>query len=221
MMMLGGVPIRVTRPPRMVAKESGIRVSAAGRFAFFAAWMSTGIKSANAPTLFMTAESAPARPDITRNVRGQALRRAHDRAGQDVDGAGVRQPLADDQHQGDDHGGGMAEAEEGLVDRHHADDDRGQERGEGHQVVAPAPPDQKDHDDGQDGEDGCLVGGHGQGRGHLDLAGRVPRQLIPERNERDSLRSGGRRFHETDSLMKPRTSCDLSIGCPLGPDRGS
>ena len=33
MMMLGGVPISVTIPPRMVANDSGMSVSAAERFA--------------------------------------------------------------------------------------------------------------------------------------------------------------------------------------------
>jgi len=65
MTMLGGVPIMVVMPPRMVAKDSGIRVSAGERFARRAACMSTGMSSARAATLFMKAESAaPTAPMI-------------------------------------------------------------------------------------------------------------------------------------------------------------
>ncbi len=59
MMMLGGVPISVAMPPRMVAKLSGISVSPTERPALRAVWISTGISSASAATLFMNAESAP------------------------------------------------------------------------------------------------------------------------------------------------------------------
>ena len=57
-MIFGGVPISVIRPPRIEAKESGIKVSAGERLALRAAWMSTGIKRASAATLFMTADRA-------------------------------------------------------------------------------------------------------------------------------------------------------------------
>ena len=61
--MLGGVPISVTMPPRMVAKDSGIRLCPAARLAFSAASTSSGIKRASAATLLMTADStAPALP---------------------------------------------------------------------------------------------------------------------------------------------------------------
>ena len=62
--ILGGVPIRVTMPPRIVAKESGIRVRLGLRSPFRAASMSTGINSDSAATLFMTADSRPPTPDI-------------------------------------------------------------------------------------------------------------------------------------------------------------
>ena len=68
-MMLGGVPIRVIRPPRIEAKDSGMRVRPTARLAFFAAWMSTGISNASAPTLFITAESPAARDDMTKMCR--------------------------------------------------------------------------------------------------------------------------------------------------------
>ena len=55
----------VMRPPRMDAKEIGIRVIAALRPALRAAWISIGINSANAATLFMIADSTAATPDIT------------------------------------------------------------------------------------------------------------------------------------------------------------
>ena len=64
-MMLGGVPISVIMPPRIDANDSGIRDSEGLRFALAAAWMSTGISSASAATLFMMADSTAASEDIT------------------------------------------------------------------------------------------------------------------------------------------------------------
>ena len=63
MMMLGGVPIRVIRPPRMVPNDSGISNSAGGRSDFLAASMVAGISSASAPMLFMNADSTAPTPD--------------------------------------------------------------------------------------------------------------------------------------------------------------
>jgi hypothetical protein len=72
MTMLGGVPISVIMPPRMVAKESGIRVSAAARFALAAASRSSGIRSASAATLLMTADSAAPTTAMTPIWTGKA-----------------------------------------------------------------------------------------------------------------------------------------------------
>ncbi len=70
MMMLGGVPIMVTRPPRIEPNDSGISTTAGDFFAFCAACIATGMRSASAPTLFMivdrpapTPESAPTRSE--------------------------------------------------------------------------------------------------------------------------------------------------------------
>ena len=60
--MLGGVPIKVTMPPRIEAKDRGIRVNAGLRLALAAASRSTGMSSASAATLFMIAESAADTP---------------------------------------------------------------------------------------------------------------------------------------------------------------
>ncbi len=65
MMMLGGVPISVAMPPRMVAKDSGISDRPGLRPALRAVWMSTGISSASAATLFIKADkTAPTLPMI-------------------------------------------------------------------------------------------------------------------------------------------------------------
>ena len=58
-MILGGVPISVTMPPRMVAKDSGISDRPGARPALRAVWISTGISSASAATLFIKPESTP------------------------------------------------------------------------------------------------------------------------------------------------------------------
>ena len=47
----------VTIPPSMEAKERGIKVRAGLRLARWAVWISIGISSANAATLFMRLES--------------------------------------------------------------------------------------------------------------------------------------------------------------------
>ena len=56
--MFGGVPIRVTMPPRIEAKESGISVRAGLRLARWAACISMGMSNASAATLFIMLESA-------------------------------------------------------------------------------------------------------------------------------------------------------------------
>ena len=64
MMMLGGVPINVTMPPRIVAKLSGINETPGDRPALRAVAMSTGISKASAATLFMNALSTPPIPPM-------------------------------------------------------------------------------------------------------------------------------------------------------------
>ena len=64
-MMLGGVPMRVMRPPTMVANDKGIKVSAGLRLALAAAWMSTGMRRASAATLFITADKAAPMAAVT------------------------------------------------------------------------------------------------------------------------------------------------------------
>lgn len=61
-MIFGGVPIRVTSPPRMDPKDSGIRTRAGDREALAADSRAAGINMASAPTLFMTIDSDPATP---------------------------------------------------------------------------------------------------------------------------------------------------------------
>ena len=62
--ILGGVPISVTMPPKIVANDSGIKVTLGLRFALRADSISTGISKDSAATLFITAESNPPTPDI-------------------------------------------------------------------------------------------------------------------------------------------------------------
>ena len=83
MMMLGGVPIRVIRPPSRVPKESGIKRWLAGRPRSKALFNATGRISASAPTLFMKAEQSAPRPLMVKTCRvgcavnGCRLRAAH------------------------------------------------------------------------------------------------------------------------------------------------
>ena len=60
--MLGGVPIMVIMPPSIDANDKGMSDKDGLRPAFFAACMSTGIRSASAATLFINADKPAARP---------------------------------------------------------------------------------------------------------------------------------------------------------------
>ena len=62
MIMLGGVPIMVIRPPRIEPKDNGMRITAGDCLALLAALMATGMSRARAPTLFMIADRAAPRP---------------------------------------------------------------------------------------------------------------------------------------------------------------
>ena len=55
--------MRVTRPPRIDAKDIGIRITAGDRLAFAEDSIPTGIKRANAPTLFITMENTADTPE--------------------------------------------------------------------------------------------------------------------------------------------------------------
>ncbi len=73
-MRLGGVPISVVMPPRMVPKASGISTWPGGSFRRCASLMATGISRAMAPTLFMKADSsAPTPISAARLSTGPAL----------------------------------------------------------------------------------------------------------------------------------------------------
>ena len=78
--MLGGVPMSVTSPPRMVPNDSGIRMTAGDRLALIADCTATGISSDSAPTLFMIADNGapiPIRvPICVAGVRVPGVRRS-------------------------------------------------------------------------------------------------------------------------------------------------
>ena len=59
---LGGVPISVVMPPRMVPNASGISTRPGGSSRRVASWIATGINSAIAPTLFMKPDNTAPSP---------------------------------------------------------------------------------------------------------------------------------------------------------------
>jgi hypothetical protein len=161
MTMLGGVPIRVIMPPRMVPKDSGISVSDTARLALRAASMSSDIKQRQ-------------RRDIVDDRRQRRTDHRHDadmdrncpvgpcdEAGDQLHRAGIHQPARDDQHQRDDDDGRMAEAVKRILGRnqprHHGD----KERNESNQIVAEPPPDQEPEQDDENSKKHDLVGRHG------------------------------------------------------------
>ena len=60
--ILGGVPIIVIIPPKILAKAKGIRIMLGERFCFIAVLSATGNISASAPTLFIIAEQMATTP---------------------------------------------------------------------------------------------------------------------------------------------------------------
>jgi hypothetical protein len=77
-----------------------------------------------------------------------------------VDGAGPLQAVAEYQHAGHGDHGPMAEAVEGPLLGKHARQHAGEQRGQGHHVVAPAAPEEQPDAGRQDGEDDCLFVSH-------------------------------------------------------------
>ena len=59
-MMLGGVPIIVIIPPRILAKAKGIRIKLGERPCSLAVFIAMGNNSAKAPTLFIKADNTAA-----------------------------------------------------------------------------------------------------------------------------------------------------------------
>ena len=68
------------------------------------------------------------------------------------DRARIDQRARGDQHQRDDDHGLVPEALEGVLGRHDAADHGDDQRGEGDQIVANAPPDEEREDDGKQAE---------------------------------------------------------------------
>ena len=80
-MRLGGVPISVVMPPRMVPKASGINTQPGDMSSRLASWMATGISNAMAPTLFMKPDNRAPRPTSASRLRvGPASRGSTRRA---------------------------------------------------------------------------------------------------------------------------------------------
>ena len=82
-------------------------------------------------------------------MRGQLARCIDEMAGDNFDGAGVRQTAADDQHQSNNHGCRMSETGKRLVGRHQAGEKRDQQCDESDEIVAPASPNQENKDEKQ------------------------------------------------------------------------
>ncbi len=94
------------------------------------------------------------------DVGADAARGIDHVAGNQLDGTGVRKPPADDQHQGDDDGGGVTEAGECLLAGDHAGNQCHQQRTEGDDVVPPAAPDEKREHEAEQREQNDLILGH-------------------------------------------------------------
>ena len=160
MMILGGVPIMVIMPPSIDAKDKGIKVSEGLRLAFAAACRSTGINIASAATLFMTADRIAAIPAIAAMWVLQGYRETAYLLGDQFDGTGIRQALADNQHQRNNDRGGMTKTGKGSFLGHHTDQQRHDQGDEGHQVIAPTAPYQENEYEKQQSEQQYLVCSH-------------------------------------------------------------
>ena len=62
MMILGGVPIIVIIPPKILAKARGMSITVGDRFCLTDVFSATGSMRANAPTLFIIADNMETTP---------------------------------------------------------------------------------------------------------------------------------------------------------------
>jgi hypothetical protein len=159
--MLGGVPIRVIMPPRMVPKDRGHQ-----RQRHRPLGLARGIH--------VERHQQRQRRDIVDDRRQHRTHHCHDAdmdrncpvgpcdiAGDHFHRAGIHQPARDDQHQRDDDHRRMAKAVKRILGRnqprHHGD----KERNESNQIVAEPPPDEEPEQDDENSKKHDLVGRHG------------------------------------------------------------
>ena len=102
--------------------------------------MSTGIKRASAATLFMKADRAADSRAEQGDMRAKRPGAVDHRPGDEVDGAGTHQSGRDDQNQGDDDRGFVAEPVKGVLGRNGTERHGDQQGEKGDEIVAePAP----------------------------------------------------------------------------------
>ncbi|MFT6103856.1 MAG: hypothetical protein ACJA1E_000269 [Paracoccaceae bacterium] len=146
MIILGGVPINVTIPPRVVANESGISDKPGLRPALRAVWISTGMNNAKAATLFMKADRTPADYPNQRDVAGQPEAAVDHRARDQENRPRPHKPRRYNQNQRDNKCRGMVKARKRIGRRHDPQLDTCHQRAERHQIIAEfAPQKQRKH----------------------------------------------------------------------------
>ena len=150
--MLGEVPICVISPPSSEAKAIGIRKVDGDVSERRANWKAIGIMIASAPMFFTKADST-----ATTTTSRASCARTEERFGRvaldrELHDAAARDAGADEKRAADDDDDVVAEAGKGLVERHDADRERGEQRERGHEIVAQAAPHEGRHHQRDDGE---------------------------------------------------------------------
>jgi hypothetical protein len=95
-----------------------------------------------------------------RHLAALAPGHPQDRVRDQIDDPGDLERPADDEHGGDGDDGRMAETAKRQVGWHNAADHGEDQRGEGHHVIAPAPPHEEHEREAEDGEDDDLISCH-------------------------------------------------------------
>ena len=120
-MMLGEVPTRVTMPPSSEPKAIGIRKLEGGVLVRRAIWNATGIIIASAPMFFTKADSTVTTADQHDDLDLRGAQIGADPVQARLEDPGFRHRGADEKRARDDDDDVVAEAREGLVGRHDAD----------------------------------------------------------------------------------------------------
>ena len=161
-MMLGEVPTRVTMPPSSEPKAIGMRKLEGGVLVRRAIWNATGIIIASAPIFFTKADSTVTTVDEHDDLDLRGAQIGSDPVQARLENPGLRHRSADEKGARDDDDDVVAEALEGLVGRHDADEHRRQKGENRDEIVAQTAPDEERHHPGDDGEGKHLLMGHGE-----------------------------------------------------------
>ena len=113
------------------------------------------------------------------DMRPEASVAVHEGPRDQEDRPGPHEPGRDDENQRHDQRGRVPEAREGILGRHHSQDDADHQRGKRHDIIAIPPPEQKGEDRREQREKDDLVLGQGHSSGYAQTSRSEPRAQPP------------------------------------------